>query len=207
LKAEAIRPRRGTGCTYGEVCPAGGGADLAGGRGSGYDFAAGSCATPVGVAELSFDLSSWSGRAVIGKRLGAFGVAAGGGYEHVGSTVDFDLGANVMIPLLGEQPLYLRATGLRLEQGRWSAFANGWFAVGRARLVAEAGWLQGGSAVAGFDAAASAFDPARGAWFGSVGVRTTGRRFPDHASGHARRAGGEITVDRVSENLRTPRRG
>jgi hypothetical protein len=85
--------------------------------------------------------------------------------------VDFGIGTRAVIPGLGEQPVYVRASGLRLEQGRWSMFANGALVMGRARVVAETGWLQGGSVVEGFDAAASAFDPPRGALFGSVGVR------------------------------------
>jgi hypothetical protein len=142
-----------------------------GGSGSGYDYVAGVCAAPVDPAELSFNLSSWSARAVIGKRLGAFGAAAGGGYDRDDSKVNFGLGANAVIPGLGEQPVYVRASGLRLAPGRWSTFANGSLVVGRAGVVAEAGWLQGGSVVEGFDAAASAFDPVRSALFGSVGVR------------------------------------
>jgi hypothetical protein len=157
--------------SYGAVCPAGAGADLVGGSGSGYHYVAGVCAAPVDPAELSFNLSSWSGRAVVGKRLGAFGAAAGGGYDRDASDVDFGLGANAVLPGLGERPVYVRASGLRLKQGRWSAFANGSLTVGRAAVVAEAGWLQGGAEVEGFDAPASAFDPERGTLFGGVGVR------------------------------------
>jgi hypothetical protein len=159
--------------SYGEVCPGGASMDIASGSGSGYDFTAGTCAAPVDPAELSFKLSSWSARAIIGRRLANFGLAAGGGYDRDGSDVDFGLGANAVIPGLGERPVYVRASGLRLEQGRWSMFANGSLALGRAQIVAEAGWLQGGSVVEGFDAAASAYDPTRGAPFGSAGVRVT----------------------------------
>jgi hypothetical protein len=157
--------------SYGEVCPVGAGADLVSGSGSGYDYVAGTCAAPVDPAELSFNLSTWTARGVMGKRLGAFTAAAGGGYDRHASTVDFGIGTHAVIPGLGEQPVYVRASGLRLEQGRWSMFANGSLATGRARVAAEAGWLQGGGVVEGFDAAASAFDPARGALFGSLGVR------------------------------------
>jgi hypothetical protein len=157
--------------SYGSVCPDGAGTEFLSGRGSGYDFVAGACAAPVDPAELSFELYSWSGRAGVAKRLGAFAIAAGGGYDRDVGNVDFGLGANAMIPFIGERPVYVRASGLRLEQGRWSVFGNGSLAVGRADVVAEAGWLQGAGVVEGFDAAASAFDPGRGAMFGSVGVR------------------------------------
>jgi hypothetical protein len=169
--ALSVMHRRLGRVSYGEVCPAGAGADILGGSGSGYDFMAGMCAAPVDPAELSFNLSSLSTRAIIGKRLGAFAMAAGGGYTRHGSNVDFGLGANAVIPGLGERPVYVRASGLRLEQARWSGFATGSLALGRAGVTAEAGWLQGGSVVEGFDAASSAFDPERGTLFGSLGVR------------------------------------
>jgi hypothetical protein len=157
--------------TYGVVCPPAASSDLIGGRGSGYDFVAGTCIAPADPVELSFDLSSWNGRAVIAKRVAAVGVSAGAGYDRHGSDVAFGLGANAALPGLGERPVYIRASDLRLTQGRVSAFANAAVAIGRVGVAAEAGWLQGGSSVEGFDAPASAFQPAAGSLFGSVGVR------------------------------------
>jgi hypothetical protein len=159
--------------SYGVVCPPGASSDLIGGRGSGYDFVAGTCTAPADPFELSFDLSSWSGRAVLAKRVGAVGVSAGAGYDRHGSSVAFGLGTNAALPGLGERPVYVRASDLQLSQGRMSAFANVAVAVGRTGVAAEAGWLQGGRVVDGFDAAASAFNPAAGSLFGSVGVRVS----------------------------------
>ena len=48
---------------------------------------------------------------------------------------------------------------------------NGSFTALVATLALEAGWMEGGDAVSGFDTAASAFDPGRGTLFGSLGVR------------------------------------
>jgi hypothetical protein len=157
--------------SYGIICPADAGVDLVGGRGSGYEFVAGTCTAPVDPFELSFDLSTWSGRAVMAKRVAAVGLTAGAGYDRYGSDVAFGLGANAVLPGLGEQPVYVRASDLQLVQGRLSAFASAALGIRRVGVVAEAGWLQGGSVVAGFNAAASAFDPAAGALYGSIGVR------------------------------------
>jgi hypothetical protein len=132
---------------------------------------AGTCAAPVDAGELSFDLSSWSGRAVVAKRVAAVGIAAGARYSRHDSDLNFGLGANAVVPGLGGSPVYVRASGLDLVQGRWSAFVNGSLPIRRGGIVAEAGWLQAGSVVDGFDSGASAFDPTGGALFGSVGVR------------------------------------
>jgi hypothetical protein len=156
---------------YGDVCPAGADADLIRGAGRGYDLAAGTCAVPADPGEFSFDLASWSSRAVVSKRLAGVGVAGGAGYDRYSSDVNFGLGANPTIPRLGTQPVYVRGSGLRLHQERWSGFANTSFGTRRVRVAAEAGWSRGGRALEEFDVAASAFDPARGAIFGSFGVR------------------------------------
>jgi hypothetical protein len=169
--ALSVMHRRLGRVSYGTVCPEGARLDLITGRGSGYDFVAGTCASPGDEGEVSFDLSSWSGRAVVAKRLAAIRLAAGAGYDRYSSDVNFGLGATGVVPGLGERPVYVRASGLELVQGRWSTFLNGSMPIRRGGIVAEAGWLQGGSVVEGFDSAASAFDPTGGAVFGSVGVR------------------------------------
>jgi hypothetical protein len=170
LSLSLMRRRLGT-VSYGAVCPAGAGADLVRGSGSGYDFVAGTCAAPADPGEFAFDLASWSGRAVVARRLAGVSLAAGAGYDRFRSGVDFGIGANPVLPGIGVQSVYARGSGLKLQQDRWSGFVSGGVAVRSARVVAEAGWLQGGNDVDGFDAAASAFDPARGALFGGFGVR------------------------------------
>jgi hypothetical protein len=158
---------------WGDVCPAGEGADIIGGTGRGYEFVAGLCTAPSDPGEFAFDLSSWSGRAVISKRLFGLGLAAGAGYDRFRSDATFGLGATANIPIIGPQPVYVRGSGLRVEQDRASAFLNGSYTFLLTTITAEAGWLQGGDSVTGFDAAASAFDPARGTLFGSLGVRVS----------------------------------
>lgn len=156
---------------YGDVCPRGAGAELISGGGDGYDLDAGFCAQPGDDGEFAFDLTDWSGRATISKRLAGFGLAGGVGYDRFRSDVDFGLGATPDLPLVGVQPVFVRASNLEVESDRWSAFVNGSYSVFLAGLVAEAGWMQGGGAIRGFDAAASEFDPEGGTFFGSVGLR------------------------------------
>jgi hypothetical protein len=165
--------RRLSRVSHGVVCVggAGGGTEVIRGSGRGYDFAAGTCAVPADPGEFSFDLAVWSGRASVVKTLSRIGIAAGAGYDQLRSDVAFGVGANPVLPGIGAQPVYVRGSGLSLRQGRWSGFLNGVVALRRASVVAEAGWLQGGSTGEGFDAAASTFDPRRGALFGGLAVR------------------------------------
>ncbi|MDQ3555838.1 MAG: hypothetical protein M3409_03545, partial [Gemmatimonadota bacterium] len=146
---------------YGDVCPQGGSASLLQERGSGYDLDAGLCASPGDPGEFASDLSDWSARAVVSKQLLGFGVAGGVGHDRLRSRIGFGLGATPALPVVGTQPVFVRASNLLLEQDRWSAFANGSFSVFIASVAVEAGWLQGGSRVRGFPET-SAFDPGAG---------------------------------------------
>jgi hypothetical protein len=157
--------------SYGDVCPAGAGADIIGGTGRGYDFAAGLCGVRADPGEFAFDLASWSGRLAVSKRLFGLGLAAGAGYDRFDSNVAFGLGAAPTLPVIGTQPVYVRGDGLRLEQDRRSAFLNAAYTLRLTTINVEAGWVQGGRAIEGFDAAASRFNPRGGAFFGSVGGR------------------------------------
>lgn len=153
--------------TYGNVCenPGLGGVGI---RGDGYEATAGPCLGGGGdPGEFSLDLSSWSSRAAVSKRLLGLGLTAGVGYDRFGSDVGFGLRSRC--PVVGGD-CYFRASGLEVDNGRWSGFVNGSFSLLFATLGAEVGWLQGEQALQGFPSA-SDFDPESGTFFGSLGFR------------------------------------
>ncbi len=136
----------------------------------GYSFGQGSCtgsgdsAAGGNAGEFSFDLHNTSVRAAASKRLLLLGLTAGVGYDRWRSDIAFGFRAP-------RDPRFFRASGLELSSRRWSAFANGVLSLPFVALAAEAGWLQGGAALAEFDPSRSRFDPGSGTWFGSVGMR------------------------------------
>lgn len=156
---------------YGDVCPPGAGASLLGVQGNGYDLDAGLCAAPGDPGEFAFDLTDWSGRAVVSKRLLGLDLAAGAGYDRFQSEIEFGLGATPELPLVGVQPVFIRASELDVDSDRWSAFGNVSLPFLLAALVAEVGWMEGGDPIPQFDVAGSDFDPREGILFGSVGLR------------------------------------
>ncbi len=159
---------------YGDICAAGSEAPLPlVPEGRGYDLAAGLCAVPGDPGEFSFDLTDWSARATVSKQFGGLGLAAGGGVDRFSSDIDFGFGAVANIPVVGARPVFVRASSLELEQDRWSAFANASYTFVVTTVGLEAGWMQGGNPLPGYDAATSAFDPEQGVLFGSVGLRIT----------------------------------
>jgi len=148
--------------TYGNVCedPGLGGVTA---RGDGYVATAGPCLGGGGdPGEFSLDLSSWSSRAAVSKRLLGLGLTAGVGYDRVDSDMGFGLRSRC--PLVGGD-CYFRASGLEVDNGRWSGFVNGSFTLLFASMGAEVGWLQGEPAIEGFPTA-SDFDPEKGTFFG-----------------------------------------
>ena len=114
--------------------------------------------------EFRFDLRNSSLRATVSKRLALLGFAAGLGYDQWNSDIAFGFRAPA-------DPRYFRASDLELSSGRWSAFGNGVLSLPFVALALEAGWMEGGTALAGFDGARNRFDPGSGTWFGSLGVR------------------------------------
>lgn len=114
--------------------------------------------------EFAFDLSNTSIRAVVSKRLLPVGIAAGAGYDRWESALAFGFRAPA-------DPQFFRASGMELSSGRFSAFANGILSLPFLSFALEAGWLEGGAILAGFDEVRSMFDPTSGTWFGSLGVR------------------------------------
>jgi hypothetical protein len=160
---------------FGEVCS---GPIASTTTGSGYTLEEGECVPanpfalgPGDMGEFRFDLSSWNGRAVVSKHLLGLGLSAGIGYDHFSS----DLTTAIRTPhgAFGGPPrtFYARVSDVDLSQSRWSAFVDGSFSILVATFAAEAGWQQGGDAVAEYPESFSDFDPGDGTFFGSVGLR------------------------------------
>jgi hypothetical protein len=141
---------------FGEVCP-------------GEPRAGTGCSRPGDAGELEFDLRSWSGRAVIGRRFVGVGLAAGAGYDRF--TGDGEYAVRVPAsPAGGADPVF-GASDLELRDGRWSLFTNLSYTLLLVTVAAEAGWMQGGAAVPGYRESGGEFRPRRGTLFGSVGGR------------------------------------
>lgn len=153
---------------YGNVCEgAGAGRTTAA---DGYQFETGSCPGGGDPGEFGLDLSDWSGRAAIGKRLLGFGLTGGIGYDRFASDVDLGFRAPAGA-LPGRASYYARASEIQLDNSRWSAFVDASFTLLIATIGAEAGWLQGSEPIRGFAPGGSEFDPGDGTFFGSLGVR------------------------------------
>lgn len=135
-----------------------------------YRLESGSCMEEGDPGEFSFDLTGWSTRAQVSKRLLILGLAAGVGYDRLSSDVGF--GFRSRCPVSALQGCFVRVTDARLENDRWSTFVNASLGGLLGSLVVEAGWLQGSEPITGYDASRG-FDPAAGTLFGSVGVRLT----------------------------------
>jgi hypothetical protein len=157
--------RRGVGkIEYGDVCPG-----TAVSTGSEQTFQTGNCTTGGDAGEFSVDLTDWSGRAAIGKRLLGIGLTGGVGYDRFSS----DLGYGFRAPsgtVAGTTNYFARARNVDLDSDRWSAFLDGSFTLLVATVGAEVGWLQGSDPIEGFPET-SDFDPGNGTFFGSVGLR------------------------------------
>jgi hypothetical protein len=125
------------------------------------------CIGPGDAGEFAFDLTNWSARAVVGKRLFGAGLAAGVGYDRYNS----DVQAAFRYPEAVPGTAYVRRPELdELNSTRWSVFGNLSYTFLLASLAFEAGWQQGESPVPGFGRDAQ-FDPRDGSYFGSAGLR------------------------------------
>ncbi len=123
------------------------------------------------LGEIDFDLTNWSYRGVVSKRLLGLGLAAGIGYDQFESDVTYAF--RYQQPGLPGTPAVTRvriSPETTVESDRWSAFANASFAVLIGTITLEGGWMQGGDAINGFPST-SDFDPEQGNFFGSLGVR------------------------------------
>lgn len=167
ISVSVMYHRLGT-VAYGDVCsqPQLGGVTQ---PGDGYTVSAGECGNGDGdPGEFRVDLSSWSTRAAVSKRLLGLGLAAGVGYDRFASDAAF--GFRSRCPDGGAGDCYARFSDLELDNGRWSGFVDGSFSLLMATFAAELGWLQGDGAIDGFPSA-SDFDPGSGTFFGSLGFR------------------------------------
>lgn len=154
--------------SYGDVCDE----PLLGGisqERNGYTVTAGPCLNNQGdPGEFAVDLSNWSTRAAVSKRLLGLGLTAGVGYDRFSSDAAF--GFRARCPLVGQVNCYARVSDLEVDNGRWSGFVDGSFSLLVATFAAEIGWLQGDDPIQGFPSS-SDFDPRSGTFFGSLGFR------------------------------------
>jgi len=149
--------------SFGEVCPGGETPVPGGGDGA--------CPNPGDLGEFDFDLTNWSYRGVVSKRLLGLGLAAGLGYDQFESDVRYAFRYQPPAPIGPLGPtLVRRSPEVTVESSRWSAFANASFTVLVGTITLEGGWMQGGEAIEGFPSG-SDFDPEQGNFFGSLGVR------------------------------------
>ncbi len=154
--------------SYGDVCerPA---PVLQPAEGDGYTAEGGFCTVDGDPGEFRLDLTDWSTRAAVSKRLFGLGLTAGVGYDRFASDVGFGLRTPCLSA--GAQGCYARFSDLEVDADRWSGFVDGSFTALFATLAVELGWLQGTEPLPAFDELASDFDPKKGTFFGSVGVR------------------------------------
>ena len=117
-------------------------------------------------AFFTTDLTNYSARAAVSKRILMLGMTAGVGYDRYIS--DMSLGARGESGTLGSYEV--RASQDGFENDRTMAFLNISYSLIILHAVAEAGWQSGGDVVPNTDFADS-FDPAKGAWFGSFAIR------------------------------------
>lgn len=154
--------------SYGNVCNAP--SPTLSEESAGYRFDYGPCLSDGDPGEFSFDLTNWSGRAVVSKSFLGMGLSGGLGYDRFESAVAYGFRTPPdAVP--GGGDYFVRATGIDIDNDRWSAFVDGSFSLFLATLAVEAGWLQGDDPITGFDTAVSEFDPGDGTFFGSVGMR------------------------------------
>lgn len=138
-------------------------------RRNGYAIEAGACGGGGDPGEFELDLTNWSARAAVSKRLLGLGLTAGVGRDRFESGVGF--GLRSACPVAGSSQCYVRASELEVSNDRWSGFVNGSFSILMATLAAEVGWLQGTEPLPAFRDLRSEFDPKNGTFFGSVGFR------------------------------------
>jgi hypothetical protein len=153
--------------SYGNVCETT--AAPTGSSGDGPQTQTGVCLGDGDRGEFAFDLKDWSARAQVSKKLLLVGLAAGVGYDRWSSDTNYGFRSSC----LDTSACFVRVTNAGLDTHRWSAFADATLGGILGSLVAEAGWLQGGDPINGFDAAVNEFDPTKGSLFGSIGLKLT----------------------------------
>jgi hypothetical protein len=154
---------------YGDVCPSPAPLEVSESRPE-YELRGGVCTGGGDPGEFRVDLTNWSGRAAVSKRLLGVGLAAGVGYDRFESDAGF--GLRTRCPAgVGSSRCFVRASGLELDNDRWSGFVDASFTLLLASFGVELGWLQGTEPLPRFENLKSEFDPRSGTFFGSVGFR------------------------------------
>jgi hypothetical protein len=129
------------------------------------------CVGPDDLGEFHFDLSNWSTRAAVSKRFLGLGLTAGVGYDSFDSDGEIAFRSNQTVACPGGTcTVVYRFEDLKLDNSRWSAFADASFTLFIASVGAEVGWMSSGDRITGFPTT-SDFDPKSGTLFGSVGLR------------------------------------
>lgn len=108
------------------------------------------------------DLTMWSLRGAVSKRLFVFGLAAGAGYDHFSSDV-------AIAARTGTTTVSVAAEDF--ENSNVSAFVNASWTLLILNVVGEVGWQAGVGAVEGISAGRLDFDPEEGTFFGSFAIR------------------------------------
>jgi hypothetical protein len=112
-------------------------------------------------AVLDFPVTDLSSRFTVGKRVGPVGLLGGVGWNRFSTRGGFDY---LTTSVGGDQDV-------KLDDSRWSLFADLAWALPVGSLVVEGGWMSGGDAIAGYDPATHGYDPGDGTVFGSLGLR------------------------------------
>jgi hypothetical protein len=116
--------------------------------------------------QADFGLNDVSLRLTVGKRVGPVGLLGGAGWDRFAAedgSITYS-GNDGFEPLTGTRAVSPR-------ESRWSAFANVSKNILIGSAIAEAGWMSGGKAVAGYAPGANGYDPGRGTFFGSLALR------------------------------------
>jgi hypothetical protein len=116
--------------------------------------------------EADFGVNDYSARLTVGKRVGPVGLLGGAGWDRFATTHGFIAyqGSDGFEPVSG-------TAQVDVHDSRWSAFANLSYGLTVGSLVAEAGWMSGGSAVDGYTPPPGGYDPGQGTLFGSIALR------------------------------------
>lgn len=124
------------------------------------------CAGGGDPGEFAFDLTNWSTRALVSKRLLGLGATLGVGWDRLSSDLDFgyregaEAGARVH-----------RFDRMNLNETRMSVFGNLSYTLLIGTLGIEGGWIEGGEPIEGFAGRESEFDPRRRSYFANLGLR------------------------------------
>jgi hypothetical protein len=116
--------------------------------------------------EAAFGVDDFSARLTVGKRVGPVGLLGGAGWDRFSTTH----GVIGYRGIGGIEPTNVTVDA-DAHDSRWSAFANLSYGLPLGSLVAEGGWMSGGSAVDGYSPGSSGYDPGQGTFFGSIALR------------------------------------